>query len=726
MSVLESIRKKSGLLVVTVGLALLAFVLTDFLNSGTSLFREDPTIIGTVNGKEIDYRTFDAQYRQQLEVYKQQSGNNKMPEGFLANMIQNNLWNQEVDKVIYEQKGEAIGVEVSSEDIWQAIIKMPEIAQSFVDTLTGGVNESALKNYVTYIKENSNTNQDIANRWLQWLQMEQSIKNNLKKQGVLNLLAKSYAVSEVEALVMGREKKERLDAEFVFKPYADAEKVEVLSKEMENYIAQNPDDFQREARKSIRYVLQEIKPSLDDKATLEKGLETLIKDLVEINKETGKKITMSGFKNISLEELPDFVTDYSDKPYRGFFFHKNEVDEEVKSWLKKAKVGDVLPPYEKDNTFRLTKLIATKVIPDSVKVSHILLTYKGVNQKSLRTKEEAIKVADSLLTVIKTEKESFENVAFQFGEDASKNRKGDLGWIGLRATVPAFETHIFGAKIGKIAKIETQFGVHLVKVTKRKKPKKAYQLATVVRDIEASEETYNDAYQKITKVAKRDINQAELGTGAAALNMETQKIDYLTVNEPGVTGVQDSRDIIRWIHEPKRQIGDIKIFEKENLFIAVLVYDSEEAGLAQVEEVEFEVRPILEKQKRKQILLEQWSAEKGSDLKKIAEKNELEVQTSSAISFKNPTVGGVGTDPEFVGALFGMKKGKIYGPIAGEKGVYFAKVLSRVKVEKLPEGAKSKFKTELEAKQNSNGNQQMVAKSLRKNAEVVDKRSNFY
>ena len=41
MATLEKIRSKAGLLVLVVGLALFAFIIGDFLNSGSTYFRRD-------------------------------------------------------------------------------------------------------------------------------------------------------------------------------------------------------------------------------------------------------------------------------------------------------------------------------------------------------------------------------------------------------------------------------------------------------------------------------------------------------------------------------------------------------------------------------------------------------------------------------------------------------------------------------------------------------------
>lgn len=49
MATLEKIRNKAGLLVAVVGVALLAFILGDFLNSGKTFFRQHQERVAVID-----------------------------------------------------------------------------------------------------------------------------------------------------------------------------------------------------------------------------------------------------------------------------------------------------------------------------------------------------------------------------------------------------------------------------------------------------------------------------------------------------------------------------------------------------------------------------------------------------------------------------------------------------------------------------------------------------
>ena len=53
MATLEKIRSKAGLLVLVVGLALFAFIIGDFLNSGSTYFRQSQERIAEIDGEVV-------------------------------------------------------------------------------------------------------------------------------------------------------------------------------------------------------------------------------------------------------------------------------------------------------------------------------------------------------------------------------------------------------------------------------------------------------------------------------------------------------------------------------------------------------------------------------------------------------------------------------------------------------------------------------------------------
>ena len=67
MATLQKIRGKAGLLVGVIGVALLAFIVGDLLNSGHTFFNMNRNKIAVVNGKKITPEEFQAQVQTRTE-----------------------------------------------------------------------------------------------------------------------------------------------------------------------------------------------------------------------------------------------------------------------------------------------------------------------------------------------------------------------------------------------------------------------------------------------------------------------------------------------------------------------------------------------------------------------------------------------------------------------------------------------------------------------------------
>ena len=101
-----------------------------------------------------------------------------------------------------------------------------------------------------------------------------------------------------------------------------------------------------------------------------------------------------------------------------------------------------------------------------IQASHILLTCGQGASTAQRT--EARKQLDQITADIKAGKTKFAAAAKAHSSCPSKDKGGDLGAFTFDKMVPPFSQTAFGMKVGQVSDIvETQFGFHLIKVTKR-------------------------------------------------------------------------------------------------------------------------------------------------------------------------------------------------------------------------------------------------------------------
>jgi peptidyl-prolyl cis-trans isomerase SurA len=171
-------------------------------------------------------------------------------------------------------------------------------------------------------------------------------------------------------------------------------------------------------------------------------------------------------------------------------------DAKDKGYLNSPEIQKDLGDYKKNfiSTFLIDKEVVEPQIKelwerkkDEVRASHIL-----VNLPQSSPPEDSIKAylkADSIIKRLK-KGEDFGLVAREMSEDQSaKGNSGDLYYFTAGMTVPEFEDGIYDLKIGEFTKkpIRTMFGLHIVKLTDKKKRNEGIRVAHIlIQDIKDS------------------------------------------------------------------------------------------------------------------------------------------------------------------------------------------------------------------------------------------------
>ena len=152
----------------------------------------------------------------------------------------------------------------------------------------------------------------------------------------------------------------------------------------------------------------------------------------------------------------------------------------------------------------MAKLIDTSNRPDSLKASHILVTYQGTGvSQTTRTKDQAKNRADSIFNEIKRNRSKFSELATSLSDDGSvAENKGDLGWFLDGQMVYPFNQAVLDGKVGDIVQVESQFGFHIVEITGKTQPIKKARIAIIDRVIEPSTRTIQEIYAKQCQFAK--------------------------------------------------------------------------------------------------------------------------------------------------------------------------------------------------------------------------------
>ena len=121
MASLQRIRNHGALLITIVGLAMLAFILGDFLNSGSSFFNRSRENVGVIEGQKIHYTEYEAAKEQLTEVYKIETGRSDFDEDMQV-QIRNQVWNMMLMDYTMRAQADKIGMDVTADELSELCI----------------------------------------------------------------------------------------------------------------------------------------------------------------------------------------------------------------------------------------------------------------------------------------------------------------------------------------------------------------------------------------------------------------------------------------------------------------------------------------------------------------------------------------------------------------------------------------------------------------------------
>jgi peptidyl-prolyl cis-trans isomerase D len=699
MAVLSKIRKRSGLLLLAIGFALLAFVIQDIFNSGMKSISTD---VGSVNGKDISFDEF----RIKVANTEKNAQNGQQMTSMQAS---NQVWNQEVQVALLNGEFEKLGIRVGEKHIVEAFKSDPNIGQNQMFLNAAG--KFDLNKFKDYFKEVPNGMQMLKEQEKNAeLRAKYEIYNSLIKGGMYATKTEGKFKYEAES--------NKVNFDFVMVPFSSVKDsdVKVTDEEITTYMKTKEKKFKSEESRELDYVLISEKPSAADEAEIKKNVDALLLPSVRYNKETGKNDTIQGFRTVA--DNADFVNANSDIPFDSTYISKQDLPAEHAEQLFNLPAGEIYGPYMKGNYYCLSKGLGRKA-GAKVKASHILISWEGTqvpNKKEKRTKEQAKVKADGLLAQAQANPGMFMMLAMSNSDDSSAQQGGDLGFFGPGQMVKPFNDFAFGNPIGKIGLVETQFGYHVIQVTDKQD---AIKLATIAQKIEPSEATNDKIYTQATKF-EMDAADKDFAKLVKDNKLTSSPAVRVKAIDESFGSLSNQRQIVKWAFEGDTKIGSVKRFEIVNVGHVIAKLKSiAPKGLMSVEEARPQVEPIL-KNKKKAVKIE--AKMKGASLAAIAASNKVTVMNAVDLTIENPSVPNAGYEPRVVGLAFSSKAGVVSKPIEGNSGVY---VIATKAVTKAP--AIKKYDDFIaKVKQQAVGNSGRFMQALKEDADIVDNRADFY
>lgn len=706
MSVLENIRKRTTILILVIALALFAFVISGvFTSSEFGAGGKIGSSVAEINGNEMSIDAF----RQKVELASRQAGPT-------ASSLQtmNRVWDQEVRNSILGEQFSDLGIGIEQDQIVDYLEKAGYGQNPQFQNSNGVFDATLFKQTVMDWKVNNPPQYEA------WLQTEAQIIQAAKEQTYFNLVKAGVGATLKEGELAYKLANEKIDVKYVRVPYSSIpDSTIIVSKsDIAAYVKQHQADFKQEKARDIQFVYFQEKPSEADDQAIKASITKLLDDTVEYNDQTDRNDTIRGFRNTT--DMAAFLSRNSDIKFDTVYKAKKQLPASVADTIMTLAVGEHYGVYKDGGSYKVTKMLGRKA-NGSVKASHILLAYEGAtraNPDVTRTKEEAEAKAKELLREANKSGVVFSELARDNSDGPSAPNGGDLGYFQRGVMVPAFNDFAFSNPKEAIGMVETDFGFHVIRIDDKED---VVQIATLSREILASEETVNNLFTNATKFEMEAIaNQDEFATIAKDSDYVVRPVNGIKELDENLPGLGLQRNVVQWAFNADTEIGAIKRFDINDGYAVARVTGIYKAGPMAPEDASAAVLPKIRKERKAAQII---AANKGKAMDVFAKDNNVSVSSASALTVKSPTIPGAGSEPAVVGAAYAMEQGATSGILEGNTGVFMIEVTKRTEAPALDNY--STFANNLKSSAANSANT-AVYSALKEGAEIVDKRATFY
>ena len=695
MAVLEKIRVKFGLVIsIIIALALLSFIIDPSTLESALHSMSSKYDVGSIAGKAVPYTDYLEDVEKFTRINEIVTGSSVQNEQ-TQQQIRDAAWQELIDKYLFIKNAKAAGITVGKAEL--------------VDLTTGANPSPLIANNPAFMDENGNFSPSQVSELVSQIPSDESGRLQLYWNYLQNTLntqqyyAKYGSIFNASTIQNALEKNQNIalnnttanvDYVYVTYPFAQDSTINVSAAEIKKYYRDHQNFYEQTASRDIEYVVFEVTPSAED-------ISATNDQFVGAYEQFG-----------DTDNLKAFLLKNSDRQLNNYWYKAgelNSINKEVNDFVFGGS-GKVSPVIADGETFYAVRVLDTKPVSDSVYVKHILLQGADANTK-----------ADSLAGVVR-KGANFSGLVAEFSADqnsAADGELGNIGWMTQTYMIPGFES-IITANVNQPMVIKTQYGTHVVVVSKKTAPVTKKQVAILEKTAVASKETTNAIYAQANKFA---TIAAKTAAGYAAA-VDTMKVYSHKMNITEATSnygsIENAKEVTRWAFDNKvGKASNIITVNNKYFFVAELNAIHKE-GVRPLDEVSTQIQNVLYTQKlaetKKVEIAEKIAG--CADMQAVAEKLGTTVTSEAALSLA-PMGGRV--DPALAGAVAAAEEGKISAPVAGAYGTYVFVVNSKEVGSFYTENDADMF-----AMRKAQYNAQGIIPTMSANGVVKDNRARFF
>jgi peptidyl-prolyl cis-trans isomerase D len=636
MAMISTLRKQGWLVLALVGIGIVGFLIP--YDAVMAMFGGASDKVGVINGESIKQDQWRTMLQEQSELF---SYNNSQTHG-----LENDVWNNLIETTLLQPEYQSLGLMVTDEELDD--ILFGNFLSSYVkSTFYQGQDSLPFKEQMRESFKKMESEKPNLYVGYRRLVVEKRLKEKYDA-----LVGHGAYVNSLDAKSLFHQSNDKASIVYVVKPYAQIMEGEISfsNEDIENYYNEhkNDRDFKQERSRTIAYVRIPLVTSAADSAATIESLQALA-------------VSFKASKNVKEDSL--FAAINGGNPANAKVkYASGSFPEPFNTQMSSDSIGRVMGPFVSEGIARVVKLTSRGTEIDSVQARHILFKEKGAAGKAK---------ADSLKKEIQSKK-NFAEMATKYSTDpGSAVKGGDLGMFARGAMVPEFDAACFNGKVGDLQVVESQFGTHLIEVTKKGASKPVTYYAQVERPVSPSAATKKETYQKAIDFIQNHGDSVSFRAGAVESYGSLIFSPNIRPEATAVSGVQDASEIISWTYSSETEEGTIsQPISVEDGIVVVCLMEIKEKGVPSLRNVYDRVKQEVIKEKKAEKYMAMMT---GSSLEEIAGKVSGQVKTFENLSMamRNIPESGVSeTESAAIGAAFGLPTGNISAPIKGKGGVY--------------------------------------------------------
>ncbi len=668
MATLGKIRNHGVLLIVIVGLAMLAFIVGDFLSSSSTYFNRRKEYVGEIEGQKVHYLDYEAAKTQLEEVYKIETGRNDFDEDLSAN-IRNQVWQMLVSDYTMQAQAKEIGMTVTKDELadlcfGQNIHQIIRGRRAFYGP-DGQFSAANLVRFLASLEqepENAEQQANLDQAKQYWMYWENAVRITRLQEKYSDLLSKLVTANSLDAEFAYNAGQTSTTVEYVMKPYfaiADST-ITVKNSDLKALYNQKKAQYKQKPNRAIAYVSFPVVPSEADFQAAEDLLKKLQNEFY------------------TTDDVMTVVNVNSDITYNAANLSEAQVPEEYKEFCfgKDAKAGNVTEITFSDNTYAMARLVeAGYSLPDSVQLKAIA--------------------------------------------NAEGQEDQELGWFTEAELGKELAAKAFAAKKGE--HITMMQGMQEVEfeVMDLAKPTPKVKLAILARTVTASSKTYAAIFNEAKQFIVANPTETKFQQAANEAGMAVRPATNLLATTDKVADLKASRPIVRWAFEAKEgAVSDV--FECGDQFIVAALTEVNDGDYRPFEAVAPELRFEAVNNKK----AEKLAAElKGvNSLEEAAKILDADILTAEDVTLASYRFGAAGAEPAVLGAALNLAEGEVSAPIKGIAGVYVIKGAAKTTAE-------SNFDKDAQIQQLNMRNAYSLSYQalglIEEKADITDNRANF-